>query len=115
MVTTMPKIVEKPSVTFSKKVSSKSGVLFDNCAFLDASGSKSGGTILSPSSLTQSALPALIQPKGITKRVNNVEIRPPKTRETAIPLNIGSVIITREPPINAKAVIAIGRVLASQE
>ena len=47
--------------------------------------------------------------------VNKVETRPPKISATPIPWKIGSPTITDEPPINAKAVIAMGRVLASQE
>ena len=60
-------------------------------------------------------LPALIQPKGITNKVNKVETAPPKIKDTAIPWKIGSDNITIDPPNKAKAVIKIGRVRASQE
>ena len=114
-VTTIPNSVEKTSFTLSTNVSSKSGLAAVSETTFFALGSKSGGVTCEPSLLTQSAFPALIHPNGITNKVSKVDTSPPNTKEIAIPLKIGSVIITKEPPIKAKAVIAIGRVLASQE
>ena len=114
-VITTPKTVEKIPLSVSKNEPSESSSLSIICGADFLSGSKSGGTIEFPSLSIHNAFPALIQPRGITINVSNVEIAPPNTNDTAIPLKIGSVIITNEPPIKAKAVIAIGRVLASHE
>ena len=60
------------------------------------------------------ALRTVMAPSGITTRVNTVETSTPKAREIAMPLKIGSKMMTPEPPTNARAVTMIGRVRALQ-